>query len=232
VPESLAAALMGFITVLRLPGLLPVLALQTVAYAVVTTVLGLWAGTYLHDVHQLSTIQRGNALIAMAIGQVVGLLTIGPLDRLFDTRKWVAVAGAVATLAVLTIFAVAPAMPTPLAVTLLVVLSACAAYGPVVVSHARTYYPDHLAGRGVTTANMAQLLGCAVLPMATGLIPGFFPLGPDGFATEAYHWIFAAIAGTLLLGLLFYLRAPDVPPSQGATPPAARAAPRTPGKPT
>lgn len=221
-PETLSSALKGFITILRLPGLLNILSLQTVAYAVLTTILGLWAGTYLHDVHGLTSVERGNVLIAMALGQIVGLLAIGPLDRLLDTRKWVAVAGATSTLTVLTVLAVFPDLPTPIAISLLVLLTAVAAYGPVVVSHARTFYPEHLAGRGVTTANMAQLLGCAVLPMVTGLIPGLFAIGPSGYATEAYRWIFAAIAATLMCGLLGYLRARDVPPSQGAA-----AAPRT-----
>ncbi len=216
-PERLGAALAGFLTILRLPGLGRVLALQTVAYAVLTTILGLWAGPYLHDVHGLSALERGHALIAMAMGQVLGLLVIGPLDRLLDTRKWVAVAGATATFAVLTVLAIWPDLPTPFAIALLVVLAAVSAYGPVVVSHARTFYPEALAGRGVTTANMAQLLGCALMPLGTGLIPGLFPAGPSGYAVDAYRWIFAAIAASLLAGLLGYLRSRDVPPSQGAS---------------
>jgi MFS family permease len=215
-PLRLGEALTGFVTILRLPGLGRVLALQTVAYAVLTTILGLWAGPYLHDVHGLSALERGHALIAMAMGQVLGLLVIGPLDRLFDTRKWVAVAGAMATLTVLTVLAVWPDLPTPIAIALLVMLAAVAGYGPVVVSHARTFYPEALAGRGVTTANMAQLLGCALMPIGTGLIPGLFPSGPNGYAVDAYRWIFAAIAASLLVGLLGYLRSRDVPPSQGA----------------
>jgi MFS family permease len=215
-PLRLGEALAGFVTILRLPGLGRVLALQTVAYAVLTTILGLWAGPYLHDVHGLSALERGHALIAMAMGQVLGLLVIGPLDRLFDTRKWVAVAGAMATLAVLTVLAVWPDLPTPIAIALLVMLAAVAGYGPVVVSHARTFYPEALAGRGVTTANMAQLLGCALMPIGTGLIPGLFPAGPNGYAVDAYRWIFAAIAASLLAGLLGYLRSRDVPPSQAA----------------
>lgn len=220
--ESLAAALRGFVTVLRLPGLLNVLALQTVAYAVLTTMLGLWVGTYLHDVHGLTSIERGNVLLAMAGGQMVGLLTIGPLDRVLDTRKWVAVAGATCTVAVLLVLALYPDLPTSLAVALLVLFAAVAAYGPVVVSHARTFYPEHLAGRGVTTANSAQLLGCALLPMMTGLIPGLFPIGPSGYAVEAYRWIFVAIGATLIIGLLGYLRSRDVPPSQGVSGPPTK----------
>lgn len=225
-PESLVAALKGFWTILRLPGILSVLALQAVAYAVLTTVMGLWAGTYLHDVHGLSGIARGNVLMAMAAGQVLGLLTIGSLDRLLDTRKWVAVGCALATCFVLAALAVEPAMPAPLAIALLIVLATVAAYGPVVVSHARTFYPEPLAGRGVTTANMAQLLGCALMPIGTGFIPGFFPIGASGYAPDAYRWIFAAIAATLLSGLLIYLRSRDVPPSEAHPPGTSRASNR------
>ena len=217
-PERLLVALRGFLTILAFPGLLPVLALQTVAYAVLTTTMGLWAGTYLHDVHGLSGVARGNVLIAMAAGQVVGLLVIGPLDRRLDTRKWVAVGGAASTFAVLVALAIWPALPTPAAIGLLVALATVSAYGPVVVSHARTFYPEALAGRGVTTANMAQLLGCALMPIGTGLIPGWFGVGPAGYTVEAYRWIFAAIAATLLAGLAGYLRSRDVPPSQGPVP--------------
>ncbi len=217
-PERIGTALMGFLTILRLPGLLNVLALQAVAYAVITTIMGLWAGTYLNDVHGLSGIARGNVLIAMAGGQVLGLLAIGSLDRLLDTRKWVAVGCAAATCVTLITLAVRPDLPTPYAIGLLVVLTTVSAYGPVVVSHARTFYPDALAGRGVTTANMAQLLGCALMPIGTGLIPGLFPVGPAGYAVEAYRWIFAAIAATLFLGLLVYLRSRDMPPSEGIAP--------------
>lgn len=224
--EGLGAALHGFLTILRLPGLMRVLALQTVAYAVLTTILGLWAGTYLHDIHGLSGVARGNALVAMAAGQVLGLLAIGPLDRLLDTRKWVAVGCASATALVLVALAVWPAMPTSLAIALLVTLACVSAYGPVVVSHARTYYPETLAGRGVTAANMAQLLGCALMPMVTGLLPGLFPTGSAGYSAEAYRWIFAAIAATLCLGLLGYLGSRDVPPSQVASPAPGGAGPK------
>ena len=36
-----------------LPGLMRVMALQFFAYAVLATMMGLWAGPYLHDVHGL-----------------------------------------------------------------------------------------------------------------------------------------------------------------------------------
>lgn len=212
-PERFGAALTGFIEVLRLPGLWRVFGLQTVAYAVTATMMGLWAGPYLHDVHGLDGVARGNVLIAMALGQTVGVLSYGPLDRVFDTRKRVAMCGAAATVLVLVALAATPHPPTALAIVLLVALCTISAYGVMVVTHARTFYPDRLVGRGATTANMAQLIGCGMLPVVTGFIPSYFPATAAGYSPVAYQWIFATIAGALGTGLLIYTTARDVKPS-------------------
>ncbi len=215
-PEGWIAAARGFLTIIRLPGLLRVLALQSVAYAVLATMMGLWAGPYLHDVHGLTVVERGNVLILMAIGQTFGVLVYGPLDRRFNTRKGVAVTGATLTIAVLLALAALPQPPLAIAIGFLVLLSAVSAYGVVVVSHCRTFFPEALAGRGATTANMAQLLGCAMMPMATGFLAGLWPVGPDGYSPIAYQWIFASIALSLAAGLTVYLGARDVRPGDGS----------------
>ncbi len=216
--ESLVAALRGFITVIQLPGLGRVLALQAIAYAVMATIMGLWAGPYLHDVHGLGPVARGNVLILMAAGQTLGVLVYGPLDRVFDTRKWVCVAGASVTIVALMALAAEPLPATSTAIGLLVGLSALSAYGVTLVAHTRSFYPEPLAGRGATTANMAQLGGCALMPIATGLIAGMFPpnAAGSGYAPIAYQWIFASIAATLAVGLMVYLTSQDIKP--GAAP--------------
>lgn len=211
--EGMIEAFRGFWTILRLPGLGRVMALQLVAYAVLVTMLGLWAGPYLHDVHGLDPIARGNVLAAMALAQFLGVLAVGPLDRLLDTRKWVAVAGAVATVAVMASLAAVPQPPLAVAIALLVTLCAVSTYGIVVVAHGRSFFPEELAGRGATTFNAAQLVGCALMPILTGLIPGLFPATASGYAPVAYQWVFASIAVTLALGLAVYLTSTDMRPS-------------------
>ncbi|MGE5513510.1 MAG: MFS transporter [Bacteroidota bacterium] len=211
--ETAREALTGFIEILRLPGILRVLGLQLVAYSVMAAIMGLWAGPYLHDVHGLDAVPRGNVLIAMAVAQTVGVLAFGPLDRAFDTRKWVAVAGAATTIAILLALAAQPRPPAWLAVSLLVALCAASAYGVHVVTHARTFYPPRLVGRGATTANMAQLIGCALLPIGTGFIPPLFPITAAGYSPVAYQLIFATIAAVLAAGLAVYLTAADARPS-------------------
>ena len=215
-PESWLAAARGFLTILQLPGLRRVLALQTVAYAVLATMMGLWAGPYLHDVHGLSVVERGNVLMLMAAAQTLGVLAYGPLDRRFDTRKWVAAGGALATIAVMLALASAPRPPLALAIALLALLSAVSAYGVVVVSHCRAFYPEALAGRGATTANMAQLLGCALLPIGTGQLAGLWPVSEQGYSPIAYQWIFASIALALAAGLAIYLGARDIRPGDAS----------------
>ena len=213
--EGILAALRGFGAILRLAGLPRVMALQVVAYAVLATMMGLWAGPYLHDVHGLEPFARGNVLAAMALAQFLGVLVVGPLDRVFDTRKRVAVAGAGATIVTLAALAAVPQPSTSIAIGLLVLLSAVSVYGVVVVAHGRSFYPEALAGRGTTTFNMAQLIGCALMPMLTGLIPHGFEATARGYSPVAYQAIFASIAVSLGVGLAAYAASRDVKPSEG-----------------
>ena len=214
-------ALEGLRLVLATPGLLPVFALFAVAYAAFATVLVLWAGPYLHDVHDLGPIERGYVLLAMAVCQTVGGLAVGPLDRIFNTRKWVVVGAASVSLAMLILLATVPLSLTG-ALAALMVLSAASAYGSVLLAHIRSHFPDHLAGRGATTGNMAQLAGAAVLPMLTGLIPPLFPVTDSEYSLLAYQWIFATLAVALAIGLAVYLTSRDAKPdaSGPSDPPA------------
>jgi MFS family permease len=212
--ESFGEVLRGLAAVWRSKGLVPVLAIHTFAYASMATVLGLWAGPYLAHVHGMDGAARGNVLLAMAGAQLVGILCFGPLDRVFDTRKWVIVPGALASIGFLGALALIPGLPTAAAVALLILFTAVTAYAVVIVAHGRSLFPDHLIGRGVTTVNIAQVVGLTVLPLMTGPIVGAFP-APDAVSPEiAYRWAFGAIALTLAAGLAIYATlAKDAKPS-------------------
>jgi predicted MFS family arabinose efflux permease len=77
--------------VLRNPRLKPILTLNFCKYACTFTVQGLWGGPFLREVHGLSPIEAGNVLLVAVIAYQVGMLAFGPLDRLLDTRKWIAI---------------------------------------------------------------------------------------------------------------------------------------------
>ena len=214
-PETAAeplGALAGLRQVLTTPGLLRVLALFLVGYAVFATVMIVWAGPYLNDVHGLDAIGRGQVLLGMAVVQTLTGLAVGPLDRIFNTRKRVVVSVAALALLSVVMLAARPGMPLAHAIGCLLLLSAASAYGTVLIAHIRSHFPDHLAGRGATTGNMAQLIGAALLPMLTGLIPPLFPHAGPGYSLQAYQWIFTTLAVALAAGLAVYLTAKDSKP--------------------
>lgn len=210
--ETVAQTLRGIRRVWRIPDLGKILAMHLFAYAAMITVLGLWAGPYLSDVHGLDPVARGNVLFAMGLAQAAGVLCCGPLDRVFNTRKWVIVAAASATLAVLGALALIAQPPTWLAVALLIALCGVSTYSVVIVTHGRSLFPDDLAGRGVTTVNLSQVTGSAVLPVITGAILGTFPTAAGHYPESGYRVVFAVIAAALASGLAVYLRARDSKP--------------------
>ncbi len=211
--ESLLQMLRGFGRVLRLPGYLKVVAIHAVAYATTATVLGLWAGPYLHDVHGLDAVARGHVLLAMSGAQMLGMLYLVPLERRFNTRKGVIVGAALGVLAILLLLAAMPAPPTWLAVVLLVALCGVSTYSPVIIAHAASLTPKELLGRGSVTANLGQVSGSFLMPVLTGAIAGLFESTDHGYPPTAYRLIFAGIAVALATGLAIYSQARDLKPA-------------------
>ncbi len=211
-PESLMEALRGQFSIWRLPGLSRVLALHLVAYAAAATVIGLWAGPYLADVHGLDAKARGRALAAMGLAMPIGLLLVGPLEKHFFPRAALVTAGAALSALMLIGLALWPTPPLPVALGLLVGLIFFSSYPVLLVTEARGLFPDHLVGRGATTVNMAQLVGSALLPLLVGLVIGFFPIEEAVRPEVAYRAGFAVLAGSLLLGLAGWLLLPRTKP--------------------
>jgi len=211
-PDRLADVLRGMWQVWRSPGLGPVFAMHLFVYASMITVLSLWAGPYLADVHGFGTLPRGHVLAAMAAAQVAGILAYGPLDRLFASRKKVVVGGTLLSIATLAPLALWPGLPAGTAVALLIAMCAASAYGVVIVAHGRSLFPAHLTGRGVTSLNMAQVIGSSLLPLLTGWVAAWAAAGAQPLPEAAYRWVFGTLAAGLALGLACYLRSRDVPP--------------------
>ncbi|MEN0076716.1 MAG: MFS transporter [Paracraurococcus sp.] len=204
--ETLLQALRGQFTVWRTPGLLPVLAMHSVGYAAMATVLAVWAGPWLAEAYGLAPGPRGVVLLGMGLAMVAGLLGIGPLERRLNTRKWLVAGMAGGAVLVLLALALWPHPPLPAAIALLVGLCLLSCYPVVVVAHGRSLFPDHLVGRGATTVNLAQTLGSAALPALTGWAVAFAPTG------QAWPIAFGVLAAALALGLAGYLTGRDAPP--------------------
>lgn len=213
--ESLRDVFGGLLQVWRTPGLLPLLSMHFFAYATMLTILGIWGGPYLFNVHRLNGVARGNVLLAMGVAQTLGILAYGPMDRVLHSRKKAVFGGALISALFLGALALVAHPPLWLAVVLLVAACFFCAFGTVIVAQGRTLFPDRLGGRAVTTVNLAQCLGLTVLPAVTGYIVDAY-----GATDLAYRYVFATLAGGLLLGLIPYARAPDnasARPVQGRT---------------
>jgi predicted MFS family arabinose efflux permease len=210
-PEPLADIVKGLVAVWRTPGLIPILAIHTFAYASMVTVLGVWAGPYLNDVHGVGGVARGNIILAMGVAQSLGILCYGPLDRLVGNRKRVVVLGALLSIAALVALGLVPRPPLWLAIALMVTLCFVASYAVVIVAQGRALFDAHQAGRGVTTVNMAQVVGAMLLPVLTGAVIGFFAPVAGVLPEIAFRAVFLTIAACLVAGLAVYSRSPGTP---------------------
>ncbi len=212
--ETLGEIWRGLLEVWRAPGLRPLLAMHVFSYASMVTILGVWAGPYLFDVHGLDGVARGNVLLAMGVAQIVGLLVFGPLDRIFGTRKKIIVAGAALSIVVFGALALLTRPPLGLTVALLMAIPFLSSYSIVIVAQGRALFTDAQAGRGVTTVNMAQVVGAALLPAMTGYLVASFVHSPGAAAPEAaYRAVFGLLAVGSALGLAVYSRSQDSRPN-------------------
>ena len=202
--EGLGEIWNGLLEVWTTPGLMPVLAMHFFAYATMLTVLGVWGGPYLYDVYKLDAVQRGNVLLVMGVAQILGILAYGPMDRLLRSRKKVVLGGAMISALLLALLALLPRPPLALAVVLLTAFCFFCAFGTVIVAQGRALFPDRLAGRGVTTVNMAQCLGLTVLPVLVGYV-----VEALGNSDLAYRAAFGILGLGLVLGASAYIRSRD-----------------------
>jgi predicted MFS family arabinose efflux permease len=213
--ESLPEMARGFGEVLRNPQLPFILALQFCNYACTFTVQGLWGGPYLREVHGFTIIEAGNVLLAAVVAYQCGMLVFGPLDRVLDTRKWIAFGGTSTIAVILALMAAWGRPPVWFAVGAIVAMGFVSASSTMIMTHGRGIFPDRLIGRGMSTMNTAVMLGVAVMQSVSGMILGAFTLLPSGARSEdAYRTLFGVMTGVLSLALSIYVRAKDVKPSE------------------
>ena len=213
--ETPAEMMRGLGEILRNRELYLILALQFCNYACTFTVQGLWGGPFLREVHGLSIIEAGNVLLAAVIAYQIGMLVFGPLDRLLDTRKWIAFGGTSSIALILAVMALWGSPPLSVAVGAIVAIGFLSASSTMIMTHGRGIFPDRLIGRGMATMNTTVMLGVAVMQTVSGMILGAFdPLPSGARSEEAYRTLFGVMAGVLCLALSIYSRTTDVKPSE------------------
>ena len=196
----------SLLDLLRMPVLWLLLPIMFVNYAPIGAVRGLWIGPYLTDVFALTVSQIGIATLAMSLAMIAGTLAYGPLDRILGTRKWVVFAGNAITALLLVLLIVFSASNAWLSVAIMAGIGFFGASFPVIIAHARGFFPAHLTGRGVTLMNLFGIGGVGVMQFASGRIHS----GWSGGAADApYIAIFAFLAAALVAGLVVYALSRD-----------------------
>lgn len=213
-PESSRQMLQGLMEVLSNPQLMPILALNFCSYACTFTVQGLWGGPFLREVHGLSPIEAGNVLLVAVIAYQIGMLAFGPLDRLLDTRKWIAIAGSLVIVSILATLAIVSRPPIWVPIGAILGVGFFSASSTMVMTHARGIFPDRLMGRGMATMNAAVMLGVACMQSVSGVVVGAFePLASGARAETAYRALFGVLTAVLIVAVAIYGRSQDVKPS-------------------
>lgn len=201
------AARGSLLDLLRIPALWLIFPMMFVNYAPAAGIRGLWIGPYMEDVFGADLARIGTVTLIMGLAMVAGNILYGPLDRILGTRKWVVLAGN--GLAALACFALAAA-PSAGIWTATICLAAIGLFGasyPVIIAHARSFFPPHLVGRGVTLMNLFGIGGVGVMQFASG--PLFTGLGTRMPADAAYGMLFGLFGLAVLLGAAVYLFSRD-----------------------
>ncbi|MGE0629854.1 MAG: nitrate/nitrite transporter, partial [Hyphomicrobiaceae bacterium] len=167
-PETSENVFVEYIRLLTLPRLWSLLPLLMLGYGIVLAERGLWVGPYLADVYGLSPVARGNATLVMAIAMSLGALVFGALDGVIARQKLVAGGALVAGSSFVSLWMIVDA-PLWVAVALLTVIGFAGLGHPLLVAHARSFFPDHLVGRGITLANFAAMIGAGLLQWISGI---------------------------------------------------------------
>lgn len=202
----------GYLELLKLRTLWPILPLMALNYAPAAGIRGLWAGPYLADVHGLDTLAIGQVTLFMALAMVAGSFAYGPLDQIFRTRKWVAFTGNLVGCLTLVVIALHPAASVTTVTILLVVIGFTGMSFGLVMTHGRAFVPAHLTGRGVTLLNFFSIGTVGLMQFATGAVVTASTV-PDEPAA-AYATLFWFYAATLAISLAIYLFARDAKPER------------------
>ncbi|MCB1450623.1 MAG: MFS transporter [Nitratireductor sp.] len=202
----------SYLALMKIPQLWRIFPLILLGYGVAAGVRGLWAGPILRDVYGYDVTAIGTVTFYMAVALSVGSLAYGPMDRLLNSRKIVAMVGNLVVLAC----AAWLAMGLPVSVTqtsvLFVVIGFFGTSYAVLMAHGKAFVPAEMTGRGVTLMNFFSIGGVGLLQWLGGYVVTHYGVSSDPQA--GYQALFIVYAATLAVALVIYGFARDSKPSQ------------------
>jgi len=193
---------------LKMPHLWPIFAMMMVSYAPAAGLRGLWTGPYLEDIYGAGVGLIGQVTLVMGLAMIAGSFAYGPLERMLRSRKWVVVGGSAMSAIALTALIIFPAHGIWTSAVLLAMIGFGGTVYPLLMAHAKAYFPPHLTGRGVTLVNLFSIGGVGVAQFITAPIHTH-GMATTGAAMTAYPLIFGFFLAALLCGLIAYLCVTD-----------------------
>jgi MFS family permease len=209
--ESIRQSLRGLWEVASDRNLLPIYIMGSCFTAPFLTIGGLWAGPYLRDVYALDNTQSSFVLLVMMLALYLGYMAYGPMDRIFNSRKWVVLGGVAGMLLCLLPLALVPELPLTVVVPLLVVFAFCSPFFVTLAAHCRGFVPVNRVGRAIACIILMGLVNVFVLQAVAGvLVEGVTGTGAEATA-NGYRSVFAMVAVVLIVTGSVYTRVRDVP---------------------
>lgn len=204
-----ASGFASFLTLLKLKYLWPIIPLISIAYALPAGLRGYWAAPYLSEIYGADTATIGTVTLWMALAMIAGSLIYGPLDAKVSSRKRLILIGNAIVLASVVALAIQPDIGIGIATLMLVICCLAGMNQPVLMAHARQFFPPHLVGRGITLMNFFSIGGVGVLQWTTaGLISDETIQNAPLSAFQTLFGFYVLILG---LVLMVYLAAKERP---------------------
>jgi sugar phosphate permease len=174
-------------------------------YGIFAAFQALWAGPYLMEVVGLSALSTGNLILLMNVGMVLGSPCWGALsDRLFKTRKWVIVAGALGIAAsIVSLAAISAQTPFLVLALIFFCFGFFNATGVLMYPHIKELMPSEMSGAAMTGINFFTMIGPAVFLQGLGdLMQSLYPEASRG--PDAFNAVFVVCLIFLLMLVVLY----------------------------
>lgn len=192
---------------LKMPVIWPILAIMTVNYVPAAGLRGLWAGPYLNEIFAATAASIGVVTLVMSIAMAAGNFIFGPLDRLIPSRKAIVLGGNIfgaMSVGLLVLFA---GNSVVLSAALLAMIGLSGGTFVVIIAHAKTFFPEHLMGRGVTLLNLFGIGGVGIFQSLSGCVYNSASARLESVA--AHQVLFGFFGCALLLGCIVYVFSRD-----------------------
>lgn len=199
----------SFLTLLKLRALWPIFPIMAVAYAIPAGLRGYWIAPYLSGVYGLDSAAIGTLTLWMALAMIAGSIAYGPLDRWSPSRKWLNVCGGAIVVVCMFVLAIWTASSLFLTTAMLMVCGFAGMGYPVLMAHARQFFPPQAVGRGVTLLNFFSVGGVGIMQWTTAAIIRDEAI--QNTPLHAFQTLFWFYAICLTIVLALYLAARERP---------------------